>query len=76
MMELLKQLDYAIWALLRMHRLLPFAPQAVYDIVPRPVLAKLPKTEEYCQLHNWDVGPQERGGSNCSGCVQPRKSET
>ena len=76
MMELLKQLDYAIWALLRMHRLLPFAPQAVCDIVPRPVLAKLPKTEEYCQLHNWDVGPQDRGGSHSSGRVRQRKADT
>ena len=76
MMELLKQLDYAIWALLRMHRLLPFAPRAVYDIVPRPVLAKLPKTQEYCQLHNWNVGSQERGGSHSSGRVQQIKSDT
>eukprot|EP00434_Breviolum_minutum_P028541 symbB.v1.2.025247.t1/scaffold2442.1/size78961/2 len=34
MMELLKHLDYAIWALLRMHRALPFAPKAVKEIDP------------------------------------------
>lgn len=52
--ELLKHLDYAIWALLRMHRLLPFAPQAVREIVPRPVLQDLPQTQTYWREHDWD----------------------
>ena len=53
--DLLLHLDYAIWALLRMHRLLPRAPQLVREIVPRRVLDRLIKTLEYCQEHKWDM---------------------
>jgi len=45
--ELLQHLDLAVWALLRMHRLLPFAPELVSQELPSVVRERLPRTLAY-----------------------------
>jgi len=52
--ELLKNLDFAVWALLRMHRLLPYAPAAVAQQLPSEVLKRLTKTQGYRSKKGWD----------------------
>ena len=46
MLELLEQVDYAIWTLLRMRRLMPFVTEAVECLVPKSLLARLNRCRE------------------------------
>ena len=64
MSELLDNLDFGIWALLRMHRLLPLAPQIVQTIVPSCLQVKLHRSRSYLD----ELGQKaEAGASQAKG---------
>ena len=45
--DLLKQMDFAVWALLRMHRLMPFVIDCVKSHLPRYLQTKMCKSDAY-----------------------------
>ena len=45
--DLLKQMDFAVWALLRMHRLMPFVIDCVKSQVPRYLQTKMCESDAY-----------------------------